>query len=63
MGGGGEETGRRRGEEMGGGGEETGRRGGGSSQIHIQLFFILGGGRLFTLQGGRPTTRVRGVCP
>ena len=35
MGGGGEETGRRRGEEMGGGGEETGRRRGGSSQIHI----------------------------
>ena len=35
MGGGGEERGRRRGEEMGGVGEEIGRRRGGSSQIHI----------------------------
>ena len=43
------------------GGEEMGRRGGGSSQIHIRLLFILGG-RLFTLQGGRLTNRVRGVC-
>ena len=60
MGGGGEETGRRRGEEMRGGGEETdsrrrgeemgggeemGRRGGRSSWIHIRLFFTLRGGR------------------
>ena len=60
MGGGGEERGRRRGEEMGGVGEEMGRRGGGSSQIHIRLLFILRG-RLFTLRGGRQT--VRGVCP